>query len=83
MNNLYNTVFWALVMRAGMGRTEAEQRLKGTLARDKNEILWWLGVNYNAEDEKWRKGSVVFREVSLLLFLCFWRRVGRGQAKDG
>ncbi|RPB28691.1 tRNAHis guanylyltransferase [Terfezia boudieri ATCC MYA-4762] len=63
INNLYNTVFWALVVKGGLGRTEAESRLKGTLAKEKNEILWGLGVNYNCEEEKWRKGSVVFREL--------------------
>ncbi|KAF8416480.1 tRNA guanylyltransferase [Tirmania nivea] len=63
INNLYNTVFWALVMKSGLGRTEAENRLKGTLAKEKNEILWRLGVNYNREEERWRKGSVVFREL--------------------
>ncbi|RMD45065.1 hypothetical protein DV735_g199, partial [Chaetothyriales sp. CBS 134920] len=47
INNLYNTTFWAL----------------GTVASDKNEILWsQFGINYNNEPEMFRKGSVVFRE---------------------
>lgn len=47
-----------------MGAREVEEELKGTLASDKNEILWGrLGINYNDEEELFRKGSVVFREV--------------------
>lgn len=34
----------------------------GTLAKDKNEILWSrFGINYNNEEEMFRKGSVVYR----------------------
>lgn len=76
INNLYNTAFWGLVIKGGMGRTEAERRLKGTLAKEKNEILWGLGCNYNREEEKWRKGSVVFREVSGIRYP--WRDNGGG-----
>lgn len=64
MNNLYNTVFWALVDRGGVGRREAEERLKGTVSGVKHEVLWGLGINYAREEEVWRRGSVVFREVS-------------------
>jgi tRNA(His) guanylyltransferase len=47
-----------------MGAREVEEHLKGTLAADKNEILWGrFGINYNDEREIFRKGSVVFREV--------------------
>ncbi|OAL40626.1 hypothetical protein AYO20_00362 [Fonsecaea nubica] len=63
INNLYNTTFWALVQEGGMTPTAAEELLKGTLASDKNEILWSrFGINYNNEPEMYRKGSVVFRE---------------------
>ncbi|KIW37664.1 hypothetical protein, variant [Exophiala oligosperma] len=66
INNLYNTTFWALVQRGGMSQTAAEESLKGTLASDKNEILWSrFGINYNNEPEMFRKGSVVFREYAL------------------
>ena len=42
-----------------------EEELKGTLASDKNEILWGrFGINYNDEKEIFKKGSVVFRQVS-------------------
>jgi len=47
-----------------MGPREVEEALKGTLTSDKNEILWArYGINYNDEQEIFRKGSVVFREV--------------------
>lgn len=40
---------------------------KGTLAADKNEILWSrFGINYNNEPEIYKKGSVVLRDVSSL-----------------
>ena len=46
VNNLYNTAFWALVMRGGMSNVQAEGRLKGTLAKDKHEILFsQFGIN--------------------------------------
>ncbi|KAK3310242.1 Thg1 C terminal domain-containing protein, partial [Chaetomium strumarium] len=65
INNLYNTTFWALIQQGGMDATEAEKKLKarGTLAADKNEILFsQFGINYNNEPEMYKKGSVVFRE---------------------
>lgn len=62
INNLYNTTFWNLVLKGGMSGTEAEQELKGSVASDKNEILWSrFGVNYNQELEVWRKGTVIYR----------------------
>ncbi|KAF3932723.1 hypothetical protein ABW19_dt0204502 [Dactylella cylindrospora] len=62
INNLYNTTFWALILKGGMTNTEAEKELAGTLAKDKNEILFSrFGINYNKEDEMYRKGSVVYR----------------------
>lgn len=49
-----------------MEARKVEERLKGTLAAEKNEILWReFGINYNEEEAVCRKGSVVFREVSL------------------
>ena len=67
INNLYNTTFWALVSRgAGMSNTDAEELLKGTVAADKNEILFSrFSINYNNEPAIFRKGSVVFREYAL------------------
>ena len=65
INNLYNTCFWALVQRGGMGNVEAEAALKGTYASDKNEILFQrFGVNYNNEPEIFKKGSTLVRELT-------------------
>ncbi|KAL8913267.1 MAG: hypothetical protein Q9171_001914 [Xanthocarpia ochracea] len=63
INNLYNTAFWALVQKGDLGTTEAEQLLKGTVASQKNEILFSrFGINYNAESEQFKKGSVLFKD---------------------
>ncbi|KAL8832790.1 MAG: hypothetical protein Q9191_000062 [Dirinaria sp. TL-2023a] len=63
INNLYNTTFWALVQLGGMDTTEAEDQLKGTLAADKNEILFTrFNLNYNNEPEIFKKGSVIYRD---------------------
>ena len=49
-----------------MSNTEAENLLKGTIAANKNEILFSrFKVNYNNEPEIFRKGSVVFRNYEL------------------
>ncbi|CAE6406985.1 unnamed protein product [Rhizoctonia solani] len=64
INNLYNTTFWALVQGGGMTAREAETRLKGTLSKDKHEILFSnYGINYNGLPERFKKGSVLVREV--------------------
>lgn len=74
INNLYNTTFWALVLKGGMHPTEAELELKGSVSGDKNEILFKrFGINYNNEDEMYKKGSVVFRDVSEYSFGQFCR----------
>jgi len=52
-------------MKGGMSTTEAEKELAGTLAKDKNEILFSkFGINYNNEDEMYKKGTVLFRSQS-------------------
>ncbi|KXT01912.1 hypothetical protein AC578_2539 [Pseudocercospora eumusae] len=62
INNLYNTTFWNMVIKGGMSGTAAEEELKGTLSSDKNEILWSrFGMNYNKEEEIFKKGTVVYR----------------------
>lgn len=62
VNNLFNTTFWSLVMRGGKTQKEAEALLKGTLAKDKNEILFGeFGINYNNEPEIFRKGSFIMK----------------------
>ncbi|KAM8733604.1 putative tRNA(His) guanylyltransferase [Acanthopagrus schlegelii] len=63
INNLYNTVFWTLVQRGGLTTTQAEDRLKGTLAADKNEILFSeFDINYNNESAIHRKGTILIWE---------------------
>ncbi|XP_053657917.1 probable tRNA(His) guanylyltransferase [Anopheles marshallii] len=59
VNNLYNTTFWNLVA-SGLSNTDAEKRLQGTLASDKNEILFsQFGINYNNEPLIYRKGTIL------------------------
>ncbi|CAN2391580.1 tRNA guanylyltransferase activity [Pristimantis euphronides] len=60
INNLDNTVFWALIQKGGLTPAQAQDRLKGTLAREKNEILFSeFNINYNNEPAMYRKGSVI------------------------
>lgn len=66
INNLYNTTFWTLVENGGMDPKSAEEMLAGTLAADKNEILFsQFGINYNNEPDVFKKGSVVLRDYEL------------------
>ncbi|XP_061690708.1 probable tRNA(His) guanylyltransferase isoform X2 [Syngnathoides biaculeatus] len=63
INNLYNTVFWTLVQKGGLTTVQAEDRLKGTLAADKNEILFSeFDINYNKEPAVYRKGTTLIWE---------------------
>jgi tRNA(His) guanylyltransferase len=49
-----------------MSNTDAEKRLNGTVAADKNEILYsQFRINYNNEPDMFKKGSVLYRDVSL------------------
>jgi tRNA(His) guanylyltransferase len=48
-----------------MSNTEAETRLQGTLAAEKNEILFQNGINYNNEQAIYRKGTVLYRDYEL------------------
>jgi tRNA(His) 5'-end guanylyltransferase len=37
---------------------------QGTFSKDKHEILFQrFNINYDKEDEVWKKGSVVYRKV--------------------
>ncbi|KAI3405149.2 THG1 [Candida oxycetoniae] len=64
INNLYNTCFWKLIEKRGLTPQEAENRLKGTIASDKNEILFKeCNVNYNNELEIFKKGTIFVREI--------------------
>ncbi len=63
INNLYNTVFWALVQQGGLTPHDAQERLKGTVAADKNEILFSeFNINYNDEPEFFKKGTVLIKD---------------------
>jgi len=63
INNMYNTVFWALVQQGGLTTNKAQERLIGTLSGDKNEILFSeFGVNYNNEPEQFRKGTTIVKK---------------------
>ncbi|KAG6128778.1 Glucose-responsive transcription factor [Claviceps purpurea] len=67
INNLYNTTFWLLIQLGGLDNKEAERTLAGTLAADKNEILFLrFNINYNNEPEIFKKGSVIFRDYELV-----------------
>ncbi|KAK0148094.1 putative tRNA(His) guanylyltransferase [Merluccius polli] len=63
VNNLYNTAFWTLIQKGGLTTVQAEERLKGTLAADKNEILFSeFDINYNNEPPLLRKGTTLIWE---------------------
>ncbi|THX55101.1 tRNAHis guanylyltransferase [Aureobasidium pullulans] len=60
VNNLYNTTFWNMVKVFAITFCLflADTR-QGTFSADKNEILFKrFNINYNAEGEIWKKGSV-------------------------
>ncbi|KRZ57453.1 Serine/threonine-protein kinase SULU [Trichinella nativa] len=64
INNLYNTVFWKMVNEGQLKPAEAEKRLCGSTAADKNEILFsQFNTNYNNEPDIFRKGTVLYRNV--------------------
>ncbi|OWR41876.1 interphase cyctoplasmic foci protein 45 [Danaus plexippus plexippus] len=63
INNLYNTTFWALVLKGNLTPSQAEKRLCGTLSADKNEILFKeFGENYNNEPEIFKRGTLLTRK---------------------
>ncbi|SPO40305.1 related to THG1 - protein required for tRNA-His guanylylation at 5` end [Pseudozyma flocculosa] len=59
INNLYNTTFWALVLQGGQTESEATETLRGTFSRDKHEILWRFGINYDRLEAMFRKGTTL------------------------
>ncbi|KAK1226804.1 tRNA-His guanylyltransferase [Marasmius sp. AFHP31] len=64
INNLYNTAFWALVQQGGQTTTEAHATLRGTVSKQKHEILFSrFNINYNDVDARFRKGSVIIPEL--------------------
>jgi len=66
INNLFNTCFWMLVLKGGLTKTDAEEKLKGTLSSDKNEMLFTeFDLNYNDENAMFRKGTCQIWETYL------------------
>ncbi|KIM53013.1 hypothetical protein SCLCIDRAFT_18061 [Scleroderma citrinum Foug A] len=64
INNLYNTVFWALVQQGGKTTTEAHATLRGTVSATKHEILFKeFNMNYNDVSPRFKKGSIIIRQV--------------------
>ncbi|XP_033232066.1 probable tRNA(His) guanylyltransferase [Belonocnema kinseyi] len=64
INNLHNTCFWNLVQKKNMTTNEANERLKGTVSSDKNEMLFHdFGINYNNELPIFRKGTILMRKA--------------------
>jgi len=59
INNLYNTTFHKLIQIEKLSPTEAEKKLSKTLSADKHEILHQMGINYNNEEEIFKKGSIL------------------------
>ncbi|KAL7034899.1 hypothetical protein ACKWTF_008165 [Chironomus riparius] len=60
INNLYNTCFWNLVLKKGLTNVEAEEKLRGTVSSDKNELLFSeFGINYNKLPAMYRKGTIL------------------------
>lgn len=65
VNNLYNTVFWALRLKGGQTEQEAVETLRGTVSADKNELLHSrFGINYNDIDSMLRKGTIIAGEAT-------------------
>ncbi|KAL6433170.1 hypothetical protein ACFW04_006422 [Cataglyphis niger] len=64
INNLYNTCFWNLILKGKLTPCQAEEKLRGTLASHKNELLFQeFGINYNNEPQLFRKGTTLIRKL--------------------
>ncbi|CAD6225336.1 GSCOCG00005627001-RA-CDS [Cotesia congregata] len=64
INNLYNTCFWNLVQRQNMTTAEAQEKLKGTVSSQKNDLLFdSFGINYNNELPIYRKGTTIIKKL--------------------
>ncbi|KZT73566.1 tRNAHis guanylyltransferase [Daedalea quercina L-15889] len=63
INNLYNTIFWALVLQGGESTSQAHATLRGTVSSKKHEMLHSrFSINYNSLPARFRKGSILVRE---------------------
>ncbi|XP_011056450.1 PREDICTED: probable tRNA(His) guanylyltransferase isoform X2 [Acromyrmex echinatior] len=64
INNLYNTCFWNLILKGKLTPSQAEEKLRGTLASHKNELLFQeFSINYNNEPPLFRKGTTLIRKL--------------------
>lgn len=62
INNLYNTCFWKLIQEKGLTPAQSQDRLKGTMSSDKNELLYKeFEINYNNLHPLHRKGTILIR----------------------
>lgn len=60
INNLYNTTFWALVLKGNLSEREAHKSLEGTVSSQKNEILFSkYSINYGKLPALYRKGTTI------------------------
>jgi len=60
INNLYNTIFWALVLQGQKTEREAHDLLKGTVSSEKHEMLFQhFGINYDKLPAFFRKGTTL------------------------
>lgn len=63
VNNLYNTCFWNLIQQQGLTTKQADERLKGTVSADKNELLFKeFNINYNNLPAMYRKGTILLNK---------------------
>lgn len=63
VNNLYNTCFWNLIQQQGLTTKQADERLKGTVSADKNELLFKeFKINYNNLPAMYRKGTILLNK---------------------
>jgi len=55
------------VQQGGETTTQAHATLRGTLSKDKHEILFGrFNINYNEIDERFKKGSILVRQEIVL-----------------
>ncbi|KZT02570.1 tRNAHis guanylyltransferase [Laetiporus sulphureus 93-53] len=84
INNLYNTIFWALVLEGGETTAQAHATLKGTSSSVKHEMLHSkFGINYNTLPERYRKGSILVREEVLQEAVLLQGNEATGDQSDG
>lgn len=60
INHLLNCCYWALVEKGKLSPADAQNKINGTTAAQKNELLFGLGVNYNNEKIEFRKGTLLY-----------------------